>query len=335
LRGYKYLPGTGPTRGAVVRRQNDAMDAADAIDALERLTGEPPRSVRPIPGGWASFTFEVDGRYIARFPRNAEIARCTEAELDLLPRLGPLVDFAVPEVRWQGTRQGFPFFVYESIPGRPLDADAFDAHPGLAGELGAALRQLHGLGPATDGGIAGPAGGAGGADGADPAGPAGAVPPAHPVDPVEAWRSGYAALRRSSDQQVAPRLDAGTASSLEWAWDHFEAGLVFGPAFVHADLGLEHVLVRDGHLAGVIDWETASIGDPAIDFVGFHIGLGPERTGRILDAYGQPGATLRPRVLHYVWIGAVHAVLYGLEADRPEIVEEALRGLAERLRAVG
>lgn len=328
LERVQVRPWHRPVRVGVVRRQNEAMDAADAVDALERLTGEPPRSVRPIHSGWASFTFEVDGRYIARFPRNAEIARCTEAELDLLPRLGPLVDFAVPQVRWQGTRQGFPFFVYESIPGRPLDADAFDAHPGLAGELAAALRQLHGLGPATDGGIADPAGGAPGA------GPAGGAP-GHPDDHVEAWRSRYAALRRSSDQQVAPRLDAGTASSLECAWDHFEAGLVFGPAFVHADLGLEHVLVRDGHLAGVIDWETASIGDPAIDFVGFHIGLGPDRTGRILDAYGQSGATLRPRVLHYVWIGAVHAVLYGLENERPEIVEEALRGLAERLRAVG
>jgi aminoglycoside phosphotransferase (APT) family kinase protein len=285
------------------------VDVAEATRAFEAVTGEPPASVRPIEGGWASFTFEVDGRYIARFPRNASIARSTRAELDLLPRLGPIVDFAVPTVRWQGTRDGFPFFVYESIPGRAVTPRDLDAHPGLVHELASALRQLHGANPSI-------------------------VPRDPATDPMGAWRASYAELRAAAQRRVAPLLDAAVAEHLATAWDDFEASLSFTPALVHADLGLEHVLVEHGHVTGIIDWEDAGLGDPAIDFVGFHIGLGAERTERIMNAYDAGDPALRQRIPHYVWIGAIHAVLYGLDEARPEIVRHGVQGLGERLRSL-
>lgn len=300
-------------------RQNGSVDLADAAAALTTVMGRRPRTLRRIEGGWASYTFEVDGRFIARFPRNQSVARCTQAELDLLPRIGPLVDFAVPEVRWQGRWAGFPFFAYEAISGRALTARDVDAHPELADALASALRQLHGVDlsvAATACGFAG-----------SPTGPLG--------DPVDAWRHRYASLRAEAEHRVAPLLDAATVSLLEAAWDVFEPLLSFTPALVHADLGTEHILVSNGRLSGVIDWETACVGDPAIDFVGFHIFLGPDRTRDLLDRYGSADPALGFRAPHYVWIGAVHAVLYGLEADRPEIVGQGVRGLGERLRALG
>jgi aminoglycoside phosphotransferase (APT) family kinase protein len=42
----------------------------------------------------------------------------------------------------------------------------------------------------------------------------------------------------------------------------------FEPALLHADLGPEHLLVRDGRLVGVIDWGEARIGDPGLDHAG-------------------------------------------------------------------
>lgn len=299
-------------------RQNGSVELADAAAALTTVMGRRPRTLRRVEGGWASYTFEVDGRFIARFPRNQSVARCTQTELDLLPRIGPLVDFAMPEVRWRGRRAGFPFFVYEAIPGRALTARDVDAHPGLADALASALHQLHGveLSVAAACGLAGSS--------TSPLG-----------DPVDAWRHRYASLRAAAEQRVAPLLHAATAPLLEAAWNAFEPLLAFTPAVVHADLGTEHVLVSDGRFSGVIDWETACVGDPAIDFVGFHIALGPEWTGGLLDRYGSADPALRSRIPHYVWIGAVHAVLYGLEADRPEIVGEGVQGLGERLRALG
>lgn len=305
---------------------------SDATAALERVAGAPPRSVRQIHGGWASFTFEMDERYIARFPRTASVAQCTQAELDLLPELAPRVDFSVPAVRWRGTREGLPFFVYESIPGRGLTSQDVDQYPGLVQELAAALRQLHSL----DIAIAGSADGPGGAE-AVPAGAASGGASARSTwaqDPVGTWRARYAELRSAADHRVVPLLDSDVAGRLAAAWDEFEASLTFTPALVHADLGLEHVLVDAGRLSGIIDWETARPGDPAVDFVGFHIDLGPDRTGRILDAYDPGDPALRSRIPHYVWIGAVFAVLYGLDEARSEIVRDGLEGLGERLRAL-
>lgn len=292
-----------------------SMDVAEARGAVTNVTGVAPRSVRPVPGGWASFTFEIDGRYIVRFPRNAQVARCTQAELELLPRLGPAVDFAVPEVRWHGTHRGFPFFMYEAIPGQPLTREHLEANVGLVPALAAALRQLHDLDLR--------------ALSARP-GTTGARPHAG-LGPSDAWRARHAELRRSSDRLVAPLLRPAVASRLDDAWDDFQAQLEFCPSLVHADLGLEHLLVAADRLTGIIDWETAGPGDPAIDFVGLHIGLGPTWTRRILAAYGPAGSGLPARVAHYAWIGAVHAVLYGLEEDRSDIVAEGCRGLESRL----
>ena len=127
----------------------------DAAGALSTAMGARPRTLRRIEGGWASYTFEVDERFIARFPRNERVARCTQAELDLLPWLGPLVDFAVPDVRWRGHWGGFPFFAYEAIPGRALTARDVDAHPALTDALAFALRQLHGVVPSVAEGLRG------------------------------------------------------------------------------------------------------------------------------------------------------------------------------------
>lgn len=305
---------------------------SDATAALERVTGAPPRSVRQIHGGWASFTFEMDERYIARFPRTASVARCTLAELDLLPGLASRVDFSVPAVRWRGTREGLPFFVYESIPGRGLTIQDVDQYPGLVHELAAALWQLHRLDIAIAGSADGPEAAQAVLAEAAPRGASERSTWAQ--DPFGAWRARYAELRQTADHRVVPLLDGDVAGRIAAAWDEFEASLAFTPALVHADLGLEHVLVDAGRLAGIIDWETACPGDPAVDFVGFHIGLGPDRTGRILDAYGPDNPALRSRIPHYVWIGAVHAVLYGLDEARPEIVRDGLKGLGERLRAL-
>ena len=56
-------------------------------------------------------------------------------------------------------------------------------------------------------------------------------------------------------------------------------------ALVHNDLGLEHLLVGPGpqELAGIIDFEDATIGDPAIDLVPFVAAFGRDALVELLD----------------------------------------------------
>jgi aminoglycoside phosphotransferase (APT) family kinase protein len=295
------------------------MDVAAATRELNRVLDEPVRQVRAIGHGWGSWTFEVDGRYVARFPRSAEVGRRTQAELTLLPRLGAAVGFAVPSVRWLGTADGIPFVVYEMIRGHALSVADLAAHPQLVHAVAGALRQLHDLDPR---------------DLAETCGEPGNVTGSAGGDAVEAWKNRYERLRHESNVAVVPLLDPSTAGRLAAAWDGFGAALSFTPSFVHADLGVEHILVLGDRLSGIIDWETARVGDPAIDFVGLHIDLGPAWTRQVLDAYGGAGAEFRARSAHYVWIGALEAILYGLRERRPELVRDACNGLRDRLCAL-
>ena len=73
--------------------------------------------VEPIVGGWASWTFELDGELIVRFPRNADIVEAMHREMRLLPALASHVSFRVPVP----THATDDWFVYEKIPGRAFE----------------------------------------------------------------------------------------------------------------------------------------------------------------------------------------------------------------------
>ena len=96
------------------------MDTSDAQQALAQTSLRPQR-IEPILGGWASWTFDLDGEWIVRFPRNETIARCAERELRILPWLNERVSFAVPVPTHVGRWNDRPFFAYPKIAGRALD----------------------------------------------------------------------------------------------------------------------------------------------------------------------------------------------------------------------
>lgn len=97
--------------------------------------------VARVLGGWASWTFDVDGALIARFPRSPSIAAAARRELALLPVLSKHASFAVPCPSHGGTWGGEPFFVYPRVPGRSLTAA--DNSPALLRRLGEMLAELH------------------------------------------------------------------------------------------------------------------------------------------------------------------------------------------------
>ncbi|HYD09167.1 MAG TPA: aminoglycoside phosphotransferase family protein [Acidimicrobiales bacterium] len=106
------------------------VSTSDAVARL-RAAGVRCSSAEPIEGGWASWTFLVDGALIARFPRNGSVAAAHQRERALLPALARHMSFRVPE----------PFdvpdvFVYERIEGRPFRAgDDVDAALAMIHEL--------------------------------------------------------------------------------------------------------------------------------------------------------------------------------------------------------
>ena len=86
--------------------------------------------------------------------------------------------------------------------------------------------------------------------------------PVRRPDWIESYRGQCDEFRRV----VLPLLDSVERRRAEALFTDVETLTGFTPALTHSDLGPEHLLCRDGRLAGVIDWGDARVGDPAIDY---------------------------------------------------------------------
>ena len=281
------------------------------VASLFRELGLTHGEIRQVPGGWSSWTFEVDNvdprepaesphpGWIFRFPRNSTVSEYQQKEQVILPVIASRVDFAVPRFEHVGTWRGNPYAGYRRIPGRPLD------HPELTVDtsqsLGNALSQLHGI-PVT------------------------LVAEACAVEPtVDHWRQRYYALREEVRTNVLPVLASNVEDAVERGFERFlqeELSTVEDVALVHCDLGCEHILMDEDEVtvAGLIDFEDATLGDPAIDFVGIFVTYGMGAVERVRDCYRRElDEHFEHRLRFYTWMASCHQIIYGLEEVKSDL----------------
>jgi len=284
------------------------VDEQEALTALATV-GLHPRRAEPILGGWASWTFDLDGEHIVRFPRHDDVAAAARRELALLPELTVDLSYAVPNPTQVGVRRERPFFAYPRIPGRPLHAD--DASPATFERLREALGELH----------------------------------TFPVDraaelvgagsPEGAWRRHYDRLWPIIEQHALPVIEPSVADEVRVAFSAFVERIDTLPhCLVHNDLGLEHLLVdpSTNDLTGMIDFEDATIGDPAIDVVPLRAAFGREAVAQIFRGR-DIGDRVDERLHFYRWMGSVHAIIYGVTQDVADELEHGRSELTRRLHS--
>ena len=287
----------------------DEQDVREALAPFRDLdVGRP----RPIPGGQAYFTFELDSGWIFRFPRNATVAQALEREMRLLPWLADRLSFAVPRFRYEGRFRDWPFAGYRRIPGRALEPS--DLQASLVKAIGCALSELH------------------------------AVPPDEVRErlgepgTIAAWRTEYRDLLAQFEQRLAARLEPPVRAAVARGFERFlerQIGSLTHPTLVHCDLGCEHVLIdpETRELRGMIDFEEAHLGDPAIDIVGLRLGCGAPAAATILSAYTVPrDPAFDDRVLFYQWVSAIHESLYALDQRDDSLLTQATTALTHGLR---
>jgi aminoglycoside 2''-phosphotransferase len=300
----------------------EALVALGAELPLDQWQLEPEEllQIEPIIGGWSYSTFRVGSRWVVRFPRNERVAACLEREIRLLPSLAEHVSYAVPVPGPTGRHRGLPFSLSRWIPGRPVSgADVTSGiapSPEHAGErrarLARVLAELHGFPNRRAAELL-----------------------ELPLG-VEAWRARYAELREDVERRVHPLLETPLRDRLTVAYRRFEEAELASfrhPVLVHADLGVEHVLVDEaGFVTGMLDFEEACLGDPAIDFVGLQIAFGDDVVRDVVARYGgPPDPGFVPRLRFYCAMGSVHAILHGLDEADDAIVSDGISELARRL----
>ncbi len=287
------------------------VDEAQVRSVVERHIGVQPGVVRDVSGGFGHSTFVVDDMWVFRFARDEAVAERDHLEHSTLPLVASAVTFRVPVFEHTGFVDGLPYVGYRLIPGRHLQPGDV---PALVSpiDLGRAIHELHSINTSRLSVVLGVE-----ADGS-------------------AWTDRYAHLQRRARLELSGVLDQSQLDAVDKAFTRFFAApLGFDPVVVHGDLGTSHILVDDTGLVGMIDFEAASIGDPAVDFVGLLITLGPDTCRSVIEAYpGRVDSGFWERLVGYYWIGSLYAVFHGVTTRNQSITKDGVQGLTERLAQI-
>jgi aminoglycoside phosphotransferase (APT) family kinase protein len=251
-----------------------------------------------------------------RFPQRELGVRGLARELDVLPRLAPLLPLAVPVPELRGEPTGdypWPFFGFRLVPGREAALAALDdeSRTLLARPLAEFLRVLHDRGEAAV------------ADLDVPVDPLGRGDPTVRVPRIRERLAELEELRLGPAAEAFEPLLAAAGA------------LPASPAqvLVHGDLHARHVLVDDaGTPTGVVDWGDVCLADPSVDLSLVWSLLPRSARSAFQAAYGpiDEATHVRARMLavHLCASLAVYGRTEGLQA----LEHESLAGL-ERARS--
>ena len=202
-------------------------------------------SIRPVElDGWDNRTFRLGDELSIRLPSGPWYAKQVEKEQRWLPVLAPRLPLPIPAPVARGEPDdGFPYpwSVYRWLDGEVAAAARVSDQVAFASAF---ARFLVALGRIDATGGPGPG-------------------------PHNWFRGGPLAHYEAEALEAMAALgDEIPRDAVERAWeDAMRTAWERDPVWFHGDAAVGNLLVRDGRLAGVIDFGTSGVGDPACDVV--------------------------------------------------------------------
>jgi aminoglycoside phosphotransferase (APT) family kinase protein len=261
---------------------------------------------RLIDMGFSSYVLLTGAGFIVRVARTAEAGASHSRECQLLPEISRLVQVAVPAPVWRlpaGPESRYGAMAYPQIIGDPLAREGRRS-PHLVAQLATFLAQLH---QARDDTVA-------------------AV-----INPLAAWKGATISVTEVAVHQLADELAAREHARLrEWC-GRFVA-MVSGIAddrqtVVHGDFWHANILIRGGRLAGVLDWESAALADPAVDLApvwDISVDLGAELL-RQYQARTPPDPSLPERIRMFRIARNLGGITWSINNNDSEEYADSLR----------
>ena len=267
--------------------------------------------------GMDSVAFEVDQRWVFRFPMRAEIERQLFVERAVLPVLAPRLAIPIPHFEFAGKPDddiGWHFAGYAKLPGHiatMVDQSriALDA---VAAQIGPFLSAVHAFPVAAAAKLG---------------------------TQTVRLEDHFAEVRTSAletNRGLAGQVQALSTDAVERYIEKLRR-FVTAPwpfTLTHHDLAAEHVLLGDdiARVTGVIDWGDVSIGDPTVDFVGLFAWGGEALVRSVLAHYEGPvDERVLERVRPWAAFRAVQDIRFGLDNGQPEIVAMGIRALKNEI----
>ncbi len=192
--------------------------------------------------GWDNRTFHLGEDLSVRLP-SAECYRDQVAKEQLwLPKLAPCLPLPIPQPMAMGLPgEGYPWnwSVYRWLPGESANIGSVDNMTELATDLARFLTALNRADPAD--------------------GP--------PPGPHNFYRGGSLQVYDGETREAIAALHGSLDNAAVTAvWEAALAAHWTGsPVWLHGDMSVGNLLVRDGRLSAVIDFGCSAVGDPACD----------------------------------------------------------------------
>jgi len=256
--------------------------------------------------GWDFQVFEVDARWLFRFPKREVGVAKLNMERKLLSGLGEWVSLPVSNYEYfceSNESSSRPFAGYRKLPGVGGDTSKMVDRHEVARQLGVFLARLHTY-PIDKAREAG-------------------VPEAR--DLVAHWRD------KSREQlQGLDGLNVNLGLLRRYLENETPVSFEGAASLVHNDLWAEHILVdsRSGRVSGIIDWGDTVIGDPAIDFACLYTWYGKSWLENVLAHYtGKLDAEVISRSRYLATCVAIHCITLGRDLGRVQWVEAGYAAL--------
>ena len=238
-----------------------------------------------------------------RLPSAAAYAEKVEKEQYWLPKLATQLPLPIPTPLAMGVPgEGYPYnwSIYSWIEGETVAPERISDMTKFATDLAYFLVALHKI-DTTDGPIAG----------------------SHNF-----YRGGALSIYDAETRHAITTLtDKAYAESCKNVWDEALSSTWQGtPVWVHGDVAVGNLLVKNGHLSAVIDFGGMGIGDPACDLVmawTFLEGEGREAFRAALNLDNATWARARGWAL---WKALCHP-LPGKEAEARHVIDEVIEDL--------
>jgi aminoglycoside phosphotransferase (APT) family kinase protein len=101
----------------------------------------------------------------------------------------------------------------------------------------------------------------------------------------------------------------------------------YNSCIIHGDFHQRHILVKDHHISGIIDWGDVSFGCPAMD-LSILFTLFPRRYHHAFwKIYGEVSWEIQQQALFRSIYSNVLLALYALNTHYPKLLHSALQGL--------
>lgn len=226
--------------------------------------------------GTGNVAYEVNSHLIFRFPKRPSNLVQLAQEIILQPLLSKYSSLPYPKFDYLPTDNSF--VGYEKLEGNPLIRQMahFDAWEAFSEQIGSFLNKLH------------------------------AIPKNELSDlnilvknkSFSDWQA-YSYPFYEKTKHLIPKM---YYPEIEIFFNSKPQDQTVDKVLCHNDLGIEHILVADNKVSGIIDWGGVAIADPACDFARIYRDVGPKILDMVLAKYNamsEDREQIRQRAMFY------------------------------------